>query len=345
MCKGILDPKPIGMALLVALLLIAPGARADEDSDNVQGTAEAVTALEDRDFPTLSEQFQFSPSESSTVLNGQLQLDGADALLNLRVEDAHEINATAAAIGNSASMDISDDVYLESVQEAQAETIATMDLVASGSSGDVSGTAAAIGNSLSSTSEGVMGSAIHQSNAGEMVSSTLNLIETSTSGNVAMTGAAIGNSASFDNKGTSSMAGAQDNQATVTTALDGTVGAAGESVTLTAAAMANSLSGTSTGHTETATLQTNDGSLVQADLTGSLTDISGDLGLTGAAIGNSMTLTLSGEDLGVAASPRQENSAAVATRVISEITVAGEVNATAAAIGNTISITNKLPTP
>ena len=342
MSNGILDPKPFGIALLCVLFLIAPGARADTDNDDAQGAAEEVTDLGAGELPRLSRPFESLPNDSSIVLNGQLQFDDSNALLNLRVEDAQEVNATAAAIGNSVSIDVADDVYLDSIQEAQKETIARMDLTATDASGDLTGTAAAIGNSLSSSSEGVMESAIRQSNAGEMVSSTLNLIEASTSGGVAMTGAAIGNSASFDNKGASSMAGAQDNQAGVESSVYGTLIDAGETVSLTAAAMANSLSGTSTGNTEMATLQTNGGSLVRSDLTGSLSNIGGDVSLPGAAIGNSTSLTLTGEDLTVQSSPIQKNSAAVAASVVSEITVAGKVNATAAAIGNTISITNKL---
>ncbi len=346
MCNGILDPRLFGIALLCGLLLIAPGARANEDSDAVEQTTIEVTGLGAGDLPALSGEFQALPSDASSVLNGQLQIEETDALLLLTVEDAQEVNATAAAIGNSASMDIQDDVSLESIQEVQKGTNSRLELNAMGNSGDLTGTAAAIGNSLALSSEGVMGASLLQGNTSEMVSSTLDVVEASTTGGVTMTGASLGNSASFDNKGPSSLAGAQQNQADVGSSVSGVVSEAGEAVTLTAAAMANSLSGAGTGIMETATNQVNDGSLVRADLTGTLTNIGGDLSLTGAAIGNSMTLTQTGEHLALRGAARQENRAGVVSTVsMSEISAYGKVNATAAAIGNTLSITNKLPTP
>ena len=346
MCNGILDPRPLGIALLSLLLLISPGARADEDSDTIEQTTIEVTGLGAGDLPTLSGEFQAVPSDASSVLNGQLQIEGTDALLQLTVEDVGEVNATAAAIGNSASMEIQDDVSLESIQEVRKGTNSHLELSATGSSGNLNGTAAAIGNSLALSSEGVMGASLLQGNTGEMVSSTLEVIEASTSGGVAMTGASIGNSASFDNTGPSQLAGAQQSEADVASSVSGVVSEAGEAVTLTSAAMANSLSGTGTGVMETATNQVNDGSLIRADLTGSLTNIGGDMSLTGAALGNSMTLTQTGEHLAFRGAARQENRAGVGSAVsMGEITGSGKINATAAAIGNTLSITNKLPSP
>ena len=203
MCNGRLKRRFWSTLLCCGMLLALgpPALASDEDSDSTVQEVVEEAANEEVELPDLAEEMAEFGGDSSVILNGQLQLSNTGADLLLTVEEALDVTATSAAIGNSASADLNDDVVLESIQEVTGTVEASMEITATNTVGNATGTAAAIGNSFSSVSQDTLESDILQDTSSDYVSSTLDLLEASAGGDVNMTGAAIANSASFEADG------------------------------------------------------------------------------------------------------------------------------------------------
>ncbi len=158
----------------------------------------------------------------------------------------NELEATAAALGNSATF-VSQNLDLVSTQGNTADMLAEVALGAVLDGGDVTGTAASIGNSLSGTADGTGDFNSDQTNDGMYVTSDLTGTLDGLVGNVSLTGAALGNSLTLESVGTQESEIEQNNVANISSSVMSLIGmgdesSIGEAVTATSAAIANSAS-------------------------------------------------------------------------------------------------------
>ncbi len=276
--------------------------------------------------------------------------------------------ASAASAGDTV-IDASGDV--NNVQKDVGHEVSTVTGAVADINGNVSQTAAAIGNSFSVSGTGSDGGIDPKSTAGVItnsqettkgISASIGKIVGKTStpvtvtnivGNVSQTAAAIGNSASvsvgsikeFDNyQGTQN----QDPAALVDSTISNVTG----NVNVTAAALGNSLSVTTPDAAGSiGTINNNDQGVdgygqvnqapINAAVDNTITNVSGDVTATSAAIGNSFSATAN--TIGTIDNT-QTNTGPITSRVDTSVgalneAVFGDVSLTAAAIGNSFSAT------
>ena len=142
---------------------------------------------------------------ATVALNGQINLGPVTSTLAIAVEDAADVSATAAGIGNSLSASVDTDRFgalgLEAGQANTGAITASLNGTLEDVGGEVSGTAAAIGNSASlsvDSANGAIGAALIQANRGAVTANAdVALSEIAKASSI--TAAAIGNSISIVN--------------------------------------------------------------------------------------------------------------------------------------------------
>lgn len=259
---------------------------------------------------------------------GQIVRGAAQAGRNDRVNDAVDLTETQETVSRT--------VDYANTQSNFADQTAILEMV-SDEVGEISGTAAAIGNSYSLDAAANVVADINQGNDGNVTaiaSAAVSRIDTA-----GITSASIGNTASIASEvATISTTTAQTNNGDMTAVLTGVALNVNE-VSMTAASIGNSLSVEIPGGGDFSGIQNNNGAMV-SELNGSLTGFA-DAAATAASIGNSYSLTSlnSGVAGNVASSLSQLNGGNQLAVVRTAIGRGGEAAATAAAIGNSVSIT------
>ncbi|NRA03967.1 MAG: hypothetical protein HRU00_15315 [Myxococcales bacterium] len=255
-----------------------------------------------------------------------------------------DATATAAAISNSATVDVATQLDLYSDQTSSADVAAVYSGDVFDVTGSVSLTAAGIANSLTATSEqndGIVTAT--QTNDGWNVVASVDEATSTVFGALDATAAAIGNSATFSSDRLD-LISTQTNDADpiATIVLDAVL--VGGDVSATGASIGNSLSATATGEGDFNANQSNNGTIVGADVTGTLDGLLGDVSITGAALGNSLTQ----ESVGFLDSEIEQNNMANITSSVTAMIGMGDgssigemVSATSASIANSASITVK----
>jgi hypothetical protein len=199
------------------------------------------------------------------------------------------VNAQVGEIDATAELDMSgitDTIDYATDQLNTGNQTSVLNLT-SGALGELSGTAASIGNSFSLDAAARVTSDLDQMNLGHAVS--VANASVSAVGTAAVTAASIGNSASVT--ATDAVVDAdiaQANLGSMTATVNGSVGNVSEA-TLTAASIGNSLSVEIPGSSNMTGNQFNSGTMV-AELNGSLGGFS-EIAATAASIGNSASLT------------------------------------------------------
>ena len=284
------------------------------------------------------------------------------------------VNVTAAALGNSLSVTTPDSTGVidtinnnvagkdGSGQVNAAPINATVNTTITSVTGTVSETAAAIGNSFSARADSLGSATSVQTNTGP-ITANLNTDVSEinwnnvTGNTVSITAAALGNSASFfgNTTATGGIDNTQTNGGDISATVTGDVGHATQSVTAkvseTAAAIGNSFSASNTGSDGGTDLQslanvmTNSQSNSKS-ITGevgtwaapvNVTETTGDVSATAAAIGNSATDNF-GQISNVNNS--QTNTGAITSLVNENVNyVTGSLTETSASIGNSLTVT------
>ena len=212
---------------------------------------------------------------------------------------------------------------------------ATLNLV-SGAMGEITGTAAAIGNSYSIDSVADAVSSVNQANSGAGYANAN--VDIQNSGIATATTAAIGNTASVTSDvSTIATRSSQSNSGYMTTQMNASINDITEA-TATAASIGNSLSVEIPGSGSMSAQQYNSGTMV-AELNGRLSGFA-DGTATAAAIGNSASLTSLNSDVvgNVMTRINQANSGHQISTLAAQVSHGAEAAATAASIGNTVNI-------
>ena len=284
------------------------------------------------------------------------------------------VSVTAAAIGNSLSVTAPDSTGIISTinnnnagpdgsgQVNSAPINATVESTITSVQGSVSETAAAIGNSFSSRAGSLGNATSVQTNTGPISANVdkdvgeINWLG-ATGQTVTQTAAAIGNSTSFfgNTTTTGGFDNTQTNSGDITASVTSNVGQASESVTAkvtqTAASIGNSFSASNTGSDGGTDLQSvanvmtnvqSNSGAINADVgtwsaPKTVTEVTGDVSVTAAAIGNSAT-----DNFGQVSNVNnsQTNTGELNSLVNENINyVTGSVTATSATIGNSLSVT------
>ena len=207
-----------------------------------------------------------------------------------------ELGATAAALGNSATVNAGD-IETGVTQITASGTDAFAGVEATGVDFDASVTAAAIGNSASLDSQSFGIVDLDQLNAGEADLAGVEAWMDNVQGSASATAAAIGNSANVASSDALDLMSTQESDADVASDFMGGMSGIAGDADVTAAAIGNSLSA-SAGDFDMLTdvLQANGGSQVTADVDSQLEWVGGDASATAAAISNSATFEV-GTDL------------------------------------------------
>lgn len=270
------------------------------------------------------------------------------------------VTETAAAIGNSLSVNAPATDGVTSVQNQNGYVAATLNTTEYSVQGAISDTAAAIGNSATltmSTSNGDINSTQTTNGNDPTAKLTANIHDDL--GAVTTTSAAIGNTFSLGGTVTDSVTAPVDVKGFITSVqtanspdsatTDLTLNNIQNSVTSTTAAIGDSATVTANFGGSVNIDQTNNGvatasSTVTKNLTSATDLVTGDLSVTSAAIGNTATLT--GDYDGTTAndghvSIAQTNTGAI-TATLTETAngVNGAITETAAAIGNSATSTS-----
>lgn len=283
------------------------------------------------------------------------ELVNASVTLNA-TDQVGAITATAAAIGNSASVTVDDpeggDSEVSTIKNLQRDfskgSRASIDASVAGVDEKVELTAAAINNSFSADVTGNANISNRQDSWGDAIATT-NLSASDTLGSISGTTAAIGNSASinFDN-----VDGGMTNLNSVQTPHGGNFRAElnvdghnldapdgiENAIETTAAAMANSLSVEGTGNLNATNLQTFRRD-VRATSNLDLENISGSVSATTAAIGNSASFTIEGADTVTIGNVQSSTYDPTAITNADLGNIEGDVTLTSAAMANTLSVT------
>lgn len=310
--------KTSSAALAAALLGLGGASAQDSTIQSVQASwaearaqlnAEIDDATGDMSLTAaaINNSFSADLGGAADVASYQYSARRSAAELNLDVDEATgDLTATAAAIGNSASVALQEaggwngygDSRIVTSQVAVGNIRADLNLGVDEVTGDVSGTAAAIGNSVSVTAEGdrlgPVDAVNRQFYRGDVVSE-LNAHIDDVSGDVSLTSAAIANSATyeFDDVEHARVSNFQstniDPRAYANVGVEDTTG----DVSVTAAAISNSLSVSTlpaTADVQLSSTQLN-GAYNGSEVNVTLDDITGAIDVTSAAIGNSVSVT------------------------------------------------------
>lgn len=262
---------------------------------------------------SIANSFSATLGGNSTVNNFQDSWRNGAANLNIRANDTlGSLTATAATIGNSASIEIdalaggstSGNSVVRSTQLTHlGRFTSNLNIEGANISGStpegggpvtaITGTAAAIANSLSVNVKGDLNATNTQYFNGD-VRSTINAKLNDIRGDVTLTSAAIANSASFDttdsqtvNIRNTQMAG-YDPTALTNLQLGKVVG----DVSVTTAAISNSLSVSTLPATASLNVNSNQQNRAYTEATANINlgDVTGSVSATSAAIGNSVSI-------------------------------------------------------
>ncbi len=340
------------IAAPLLILLAAGTAHTQEASSNtiyIQDTlaeVQAAAGLEDVDFDL-------------EALPNQVNTGDVVADLTLATVDASKTTATAAAIGNSLTVDSPSNLLLVGSQTNEVGSVgASLSLDSTHATDILEGTAAAIANSVSANSEDLALIRLQQESLGTAVSAFQETESSFGGADVELTAAGIANSATLEINGELDLEALQVNEAIVEAESIVGLARAGDFTTVTSAAMGNSLSVlVSAGNLVGESIQVHDAGSVSAGV-----DISSrhgahdlsDVSLTAAAIANSLNINTSIDvdpelsflirqnSTGNVSSwlkadgPNMSGSGSMNPGISDEAT--GAVTATAAAIGNSATI-------
>ncbi len=319
--------KPLlAIGASLSALMIACAAQAQTDGDqsalnvqvnlsheyaNVNSSVATVTGNVANTAAAIGNTFSVSGAAGDAsswigdVNNYQSNTQGVAATLTSQVNTVTGAVAdTAAAIGNSATVNVGNLGTVENVQvQSQYDPSATLTQSVSNVTGSVSGTAAAIGNSLTVSADysHIVGAVTN----GQYAAAPENAVATvAISGNnvttsVDETAAAIGNSATVTGNLTTVTSEQQNfgnvastlNYDTAINDVSGIQSVAGN-VTATAAAIGNSLSIVGSANGAINTSQLNQNGYESASLTGNVATVTGAVAQTAAAIGNSVSINI-----------------------------------------------------
>ena len=307
--------------------------------DALESTAAAIAnsatiSVEDSAKNTWVNNNQYA--NSNTVAELTASLEG--------VEGATEL--TAAALGNSLSVEADLPVGMNNRQLTYGVTEADLTIYAGGQMGDITATAAAIGNSASiewTESTAHPASLTNRQHLNGNVYSNLELYAPNgVDGSVEATNAAIANSISVQGTGNYFAKNHQtfrgDVAADTTIALEHVSG----TVDITTAAIGNSASYEITdahhvgiNNWQRANIDPRATAYVVMD------EVDGEINLTTAGIANSLSVSTLPDVAGFTVESRQENNAyTAAITTVDLANVVGDVTLTSAAIGNSVNISN-----
>ena len=300
--------------------------------------------------------------EPGDVVIKQEALEDITTTLDLEIDDVDvkkSVDATAAAIGNSASISdmYTDDLTIRQTLEDDVDARMDLEIDDTKVSGNVTATTAAIGNSLTLTEVGVDDDLkiIQYMDDDAYARANIDLDEVNVKKSLDVTTAAIGNSLSID--GLDDVDFDDNVEIKQTTTGDATAKLNVEleevdvtkSTNMTAAAIGNSASMSNIDdiNDELDIIQKMEGNVeAKLDVEMEDVDMKGGLSLTAAAIGNSLTLSNIGEvdndDLDIDQVMKGEATAEFDLEISvdeeNDSDIRAALSATAAAIGNSVSI-------
>ncbi|NRA03966.1 MAG: hypothetical protein HRU00_15310 [Myxococcales bacterium] len=354
------------LGALLLITLAAGAAHAQEASSNTvyiqDKLAEARTAIGLNGGETLD----------LTALTDQANYGDVTAELEIETVDAKETMATAAAIGNSLTVDSPSTMLLVAPQtNAMGVVDASLTLKATHPTEIIEGTAAAIANTLSVTSGTLEGTSsgdlaairMRQTSLGDSVTAFQDADAGFGTAEAALTAAAIANSGTLEINGQLDLETLQSNESVVEADLVVGLARVDEFTTMTSAAMGNSLSVlVAAGNLLGDVIQTHEAPSVSAGMEFSTRHTPhglADISMTAAAIANSasvatsidadpqLDLVLTQNSIGDVSSWLKSDGPSMAGSNNSPSGAPGDptglITATAAAIGNSATIQVQSP--
>jgi hypothetical protein len=260
-----------------------------------------------------------------------------------------KVDVTAAAIGNSASMNLSRAAIIDNEQRNEGDISAALSFSAHNGIKDVTATAAAIANSanfkIESSDHEVTNINSWQRRApwADRLTTTEAYLHSNVdgvSGSLSQTSVAIGNSFGADIKGPlGTLYNYQVYNGDIRAKTDTQIRNVTGDVTTTTAAICNSVSITAR---SAATFATENNQQCNIDPTATTTavleNVVGKTNLTTAAIGNSYSLTTLPSASPIVNNVQQNNAYNGATANLTLRNIAGEISVTTAAIGNSFTM-------